>query len=504
MRSLVIAAVLFGAAWNSAGAEDPASVLARILVQKGTINSTELARVESAATPNRAVVLASILADKGVLSAADLAQVKDAGGPKQAAATTPPKQAAPAPPVVDPLTPPLPPPRPPGPPKVGNGPDVVADTKAKVSIYGTILLNAFSNTSLVNILDIPLFAGKQGTGLPGDDKTFGMTARQSRLGLKFQARDVVGAKATGQVEIDFLGGKAAFTNGINMDLVRLRLAYGRLDWSHWAFEAGQDWSVFAPLNPTTYAEYAIPGLSASGNLWIRSPQIRGEYQGPLGESGEFKWQFGVVDPNMGDFNTTVFTSGRNPDIGSRGRFPGGEQRLGFIFGQDRKYDVGVSTHYARGKNNGTVGTLVLQNPVDSWGVALDYSLAFTKWFSFSGEWFEGRALGIFSDASGESILPVGTVGAHGVESRGGWSQAQFNFFRRWQTNLGYGIDAQVNSNLRLGDRNKNQTYYGNLMFKYNPHLTFAWELRRFLTNWKGQPFFDEQGFHGNVAIAYIF
>jgi len=45
----------------------------------------------------------------------------------------------------------------------------------------------------------------------------------------------------------------------------------------------------------------------------------------------------------------------------------------------------------------------------------------------------------------------------------------------------------VNSNLRVGDRNKNQTYYGNIMFKYNPHLTFALEFRRFLTNWKAQP-----------------
>ena len=83
--------------------------------------------------------------------------------------------------------------------------------------------------------------------------------------------------------------------------------------------------------------------------------------------------------------------------------------------------------------------LVLQNPVDSWGVALDYSLSFTKWFNFSGEWFIGRALGIFSAASGESVLPVGTPGAHGVESRGGWAQAQFNFLRRWQTNMGYGM-----------------------------------------------------------------
>jgi hypothetical protein len=142
--------------------------------------------------------------------------------------------------------------------------------------------------------------------------------------------------------------------------------------------------------------------------------------------------------------------------------------------------------------------------VDSWGVALDYTLPFTTWFDFSGEWFVGRALGIFSDASGEAVLPVGTPGEHGVGSLGGWSQAQFNFLKKWQTNLGYGIDAERNRNLRTGDRNKNQTYFGNLMYKYNSHLTFAWELRRFLTDWKGGPFLNAAGFHANLAVAYGF
>jgi hypothetical protein len=332
-----------------------------------------------------------------------------------------------------------------------------------------------------------------------------MTARQSRFGLKFQARDVVGAKLTGQVEVDFLGGKAALTNGINMDLLRLRLAYGRLDWTHWAFEAGQDWSVFAPLNPTSIAEYAIPSMSASGNLWIRYPQVRGEYHHPIGDTKEFKWQFAATDPNMGDFNTLIFTSGRTPEVGERGRAPGGDTRLGLTFGDpNRKYDVGVSAHYGRGRNVGPIGTVFFERPVNSWGTAVDYTLPFTRWFDFSGEWFIGRALGIFSDASGESILPVGTPGEHGVGSLGGWSQAQFNFWKRWQINLVYGIDADRSHHLRAGDRNKNQTYMGNLMYHYNSHLVFAWELRRFLTDWKPLPFQNAAGFYGNLGIAWAF
>jgi hypothetical protein len=290
-----------------------------------------------------------------------------------------------------------------------------------------------------------------------------------------------------------------------MDLVRLRLAFGRLDWKNFSLEAGQDWSVFAPLNPTTYAEYAIPGLSGSGNPWIRTPQFRAEFHNELTETTRLLFQLAATDPDMGDYNTTVFSTSRTPGIGERGRYPGADSRLAVTSKiDDREFAAGVSSHYARGKNAGTIGTLNYQNGVDSWGVAIDYSLPITKLFAFSGEWFIGRALGIFSVASGESVLPVGTPGQHGVESRGGWSQAQFNITPKWQVNLAYGIDAETNSNLRTGDRNKNQSYVGNVIYKYTAHVNFAWEWRRFLTTWKNQPTANENGDHFNFAVAYIF
>jgi len=77
-----------------------------------------------------------------------------------------------------------------------------------LQVYGTVLLNALYNTALTNIEDIPLFVGKRGSDPSGNDKNFAMTARQSRLGFRFRGTEVAGAKLSGQVEIDFLGGKA--------------------------------------------------------------------------------------------------------------------------------------------------------------------------------------------------------------------------------------------------------------------------------------------------------
>lgn len=495
MRSIFFTAIaVVNLVMVAFAAEDPAIALARLLANKGTISGAELAQVEGAGG-SKLDILMALLAEKGLLTADDMkALVHPAAGPTQSVAAPVVATASPRPQTT------APPPR-----TEAQAPPVTSQSRLPVTVYGTLLLNAFSDTSLTNIQDIPLFAGKQGSDALGNDKSFGMTARQSRIGIRYSGPDIRGARLSGQGEIDFLGGKAAFGNGINMDLVRLRLAFGRLDWQHFSLVAGQDWSVFAPLNPTTLAEFAIPGLSASGNPWIRMPQIRAEFHNNLSDSTKVQFQLAAVDPDMGDYNTAAFSSGRTPGAGERGRYPGADSRLAIMTETGgREFAVGFSSHYARGKNSGTVGSGTVQTGVDSWGAAIDYSLPFSKRLAVSGEWFVGRALGIYSVASGEAVLPVGTSGQHGVESRGGWTQLQINFTSKWQANVSYGIDAERNRNLRTGDRNKNQTYVGNVIYKYSPHVNFAWEWRRFLTTWKNQQFADENGDHVNLAVAYIF
>lgn len=224
--------------------DDPAVTLARILAEKGSINKVELSTVESAAENARVGALASILRHKGLLNDAELAQVwtrRESPADSAVQITPVSAQAARAPAASQPPT------------KTAAEIPVTSQTHIPVTLYGTLLFNAFYNTAPNNIEDVPLFLSKQGSDPTGGDKNFGMTARQTRLGLRFQEPNVAGAKLSGQFEFDLFGGKTDFPNGMNMDLFRLRLAYGRLDWGHWAFEAGQDWAVFAPLNPTSYA-----------------------------------------------------------------------------------------------------------------------------------------------------------------------------------------------------------------------------------------------------------
>jgi hypothetical protein len=479
IKSAVLLLLLSFAALAQSPPADPATVLARILAEKGAITSADLSKVETAAEGERVTILAGLLQQKGLLTGADLARLSIAPRP-------------PAPP-------------PPQGPQQKQAPPVVAQSKVPVTLYGNLLLNAFMDTAGMNIQDVPLFTGKQGSDPSGGDKSFGMTARQSRFGLRYQGPNVGGAAIGGQVEVDFFGGSAALANGVNMDLLRLRLAYGRLDWQNFSLEAGQDWSVFAPLNPTSLAEYAIPSLSTSGNLWIRTPQIRAEYRESLGDSNRLVWQIAATDPNMGDYSTTTFQTVRTPGIGERGRMPAADARLAFTTRYDgRDFSFGLSSHYGHGKNFGTIGTQNVQTSVDSWGVALDYSLPVTSFLALTGEAFEGRALGIFSGASGEAVGPPGTPGRHGVETRGGWAQAQINFTHKWQTNLAYGIEVPNASQLPVGNRSRNRTYMGNIMYKISPAFTWSWEYRRLLTDFRNQLAAGERGDQVNMALAYMF
>ena len=340
-------------------AEDAPTVLARLLMEKGAINASEFARIESASTQDRVAVLATMLEAKGVLSNTELAQIT--GAPRGTEARLVPAIYSAPPPTGQPS-------------KAPEAPPVTSQSKFPVTLYGTVLFNAFYDTALTNIQDIPLLAAKQGSDPLGNDKSFGMTARQSRLGLKYQGGEVAGAKISGQVEMDFFGGKAALGNGINMDLLRLRLAFGRLDWTNFALEAGQDWSVFAPLNPTSLASFAIPAMSGSGNPWIRSPQFRAELHNSLTGTNVAQLQFAATDPDVGDYQTAQFLTVRTPGTGERGRMPALDTRLGFTNrATGRDFSFGLSAHYGRGKNSGAIGNLNFQRPVDSWGVAIDYS-----------------------------------------------------------------------------------------------------------------------------------
>src|SRR5262249_45459421 len=245
-----------------------------------------------------------------------------------------------------------------------------------------------------------------------------------------------------------------FANGVNFDIFRVRLAYGRVDWEKNSLEAGQDWAVFSPLNPTSLASYAIPAFSTSGNLWNRMPQIRYEHRS--GDKSKFILTTALLDPDAGDSSGNP--ASRVIGLGERGSLPAFEMRAGFTTpSHGKETSAGVSGHYSRllGVPGNPTGTTV-RSPIDSYGVSGDANIWLSSGFRVTGEAFHGRALGIFSGGIAQSSVVI--LGrARGINSSGGWAELHGEAptgykgsLSKLSANGGYGIEDNRDQDLIVG------------------------------------------------------
>lgn len=473
--------------------QDPTADLVKLLESKGLLTAAEVAQLRGGGVAE----LARLLEAKGVLTSSETASlIRPRVEAPVVARTTTPAQPAPAKPA----------PAKPSATVAAPQASGVVETTAKlpVTLYGAMMMSSFANLSGLNILDVPLFNNKAGVDALGNDKSFGMTFRQSRLGLRIAGRGPGGTKLMAVVEGDFFGGKAALPPGEHMEVPRLRLAFVRLDGKKNSLVIGQDWTVFAPLNPVSYAAYSIPAYAGGGNPWIRLPQLRYERTGVFAGDTEFTWQVAITDPNLGDHPTNAFITARTPGIGERGQMPGFENRLQIrqpLAG--RTLAVGVSGRYGRGLNSALINNQARQQHVDSWGTSVDYSIPLWRNAALVGEAYAGRALGGYSSAIGMSVLPPGGPGGGGVFSRGGWTQLQYQAFPALSFNFAFGIDTMRARDLRVGDRISNGGPMINTIYKFNSSLSTALEWRRLSTKWYRSPSANESGEQISLGILWL-
>jgi hypothetical protein len=288
----------------------------------------------------------------------------------------------------------------------------------KVTPYGIAYFNAFSNGDAVNNGDVPLFAAPSGTG------HLGMTARQSRLGLRVTGARVGSATASAVLEGDFFGGYPAVGIGDNMGVFRLRLANARLDWRQGSLVVGQDWMIFAPVNPLSMSSAGIPLFAAAGNPWSRLPQVRGEWR-----TKALLLQGGVLAPQTGDFNAAFFYQ---PGSGALAGTPFVQGRAAITranFAASKKAaTIGVSGHWGRSR----VTTTTADRTFASNGIAADWVLPLGTKVTVQGEAFAGSNLGGFQAGIFQGFIADGAVagsggvpvldGPRGIDTAGGWVQ----------------------------------------------------------------------------------
>ncbi len=303
--------------------------LVDLLVKKGILTSAEASSLRNASGSAAMEQLLLLLKSKGVVSDTEAADLKTASpdadtmhslvdiepGMATASLTTASGQTKPAeskgPTVIPAIAPvrvlPLNPPTKDGllGIKLGSG--------AIISPYGFIKSTAAydSNNPYGDDFIKPLFlAGGTNSG-PGSNPEFHLKARSTRMGSKFEWPDISkNITVTGQIEADFEGNFSEADNrnvsSIRSNMLSLRLAYGRIDWtvapnSDVFFEAGQDWTIFGSSAMMNLFETTFYG-AYFGNVYERSPQMRLGLVQKLGGSLDWKLspEFAIMMPSEGN------------------------------------------------------------------------------------------------------------------------------------------------------------------------------------------------------------
>lgn len=380
---------------------------------------------------------------------------------------------------------------------------------ARLTPYGTLFFNAFGNSGGTNNADVPVFATPTGGG------NVSASVRQTRLGLRLEGARVGKAKLGAVLEGDFFGGFPSIGIGENFGIFRLRLAYARLDWERTSLTVGQDWMVFAPVNPVSMATAGNPQLGAAGNVWARLPQVRVERK--IGK--HFTWQGAILEPQTGDFAANAVFA-LQPTSGSASRVPFVQSRIAYSdknwFGTKKPGSIGISGHF--GRSRVFTGAANIRNDIDSNGVALDWSFPLTERVSISGEAFFGRDLGgfqagVFQSYNNDFAYRVGPTliagGVRSIRTRGGWTQIAFTP-PVLRDKLGIygsiGIDDPKDRDLvsisRRDWKNRNMVFAGDVVYRFTPQFSVGVEFRRLQTNYNysGRQITN----HVNLGASYSF
>jgi hypothetical protein len=362
-------------------------------------------------------------------------------------------------------------------------------SKYRVRFSGIVLFNLFGNSGYPDNQDVPTWVLRPDPmDSPG---SVGGTLRQSILGFEVFGPNVFGAHSSGNVNFDFGGGFPATYNGVNSGLVRLRTASVRLDWKNTSVIAGQDQLFISPQSPTSFASLIVPALSYSGNLWSWTPQLRVEHRLEFSNHSSVSLQGGVLDPLTGETPDNFrYVWYRAPDAGEESRVPAFAARVAYshpLFG--RTFTAGVGGYYSReywGYNRN----------VNGYAATADWNLPLDKWFSLSGLFYRGQAIGGLGAALGRSVVyngpltdPVTSVLPLNVV--GGWAQLKYQCTPKLEFNVAFGQDNPFAADIRyFGEQSqsyanpfvtRNRGGFGNVIYRPRSDLLFSLEYRRLRT-----------------------
>ena len=364
---------------------------------------------------------------------------------------------------------------------------VESASKFRVKLSGLVLATALTSAGRAAQTDVPEIALPQISGFPGGYSTGSL--RQSILGVSGYGPDWLGARTSGDLQMDFFGGLENTYYGAASGIARLRIARLRLDWKNTSIVGGLDTPLFSPLSPTSYLTVAEPALSAAGNMWTWTPQLRVEHRFEF-EPAQVAIEAGLLDPIS--VSTVVNNYLRLPTPGENSRQPAYALRLSAgNKSEDQPLEIGVGGFYSPQE-------FLYGYKVHSWTSTLDWKIGLIRKLEFAGEFFDGKGMEGFGGVSLGVVPPANYFNytyftlpeLDLLTGIGGWGQLKYRVNTRHEVNVAGGYGGLNGTGLRaLSVANpdyatipaRNQTFLANYILRPRSDLLFSVEYRHLRT-----------------------
>lgn len=389
---------------------------------------------------------------------------------------------------------------------------VESASKYSVKLHGLVLVNASVNNGATDqpaaVIAIPASTTAANGSLTA-------TGRQTLLGLAASGPTLWGARTYANLDMDFAGAVYSGGSASGSNLFRLRTAAIEFAWPKTTVRAGISPLILTPNYATSYFSVAEPAMSWSGALWGWLPQISIEHQLDISDAQQLTLQAAIAD--IPDAGTAASSGAGAVSAAERSRFPASEVRAAWeekerfpanfgIGGYWSPHSYAASSSASGGSGGGSF---------DAWAATADWRVSFPAKLQFSGELYDGVALGgLSAGAFKDDILANGVSASAkliGLKDAGGWTQLKFKPAERWEFNFAFGLDEANTAQLRragLAIANpfvglaRNQTGFGNIVFRPRSNIILSGEYRK-IRSWQITGPGDDASLFG-LAAGYEF
>jgi hypothetical protein len=344
----------------------------------------------------------------------------------------------------------------------------------KIKPYGFIEIYGYGNDAKLMSNDLMVYV------LDQEGSVFGMSARNTRLGLDISVPYIKSVDLSAKLEIDFVGslpdtGNAETSTGIRMRHAFFKVAKTFETDTTLALLAGQTWAT--AIIPTFPNIINPAGGWGAGNLWNRLPLVELELAQKAGHF-DFGLKAAAVKPITGTSANRRNFIEVNIDAGEASHWPSLQGQLYLKF-KIPSIDVFWAAGGAYGREDYTSGVkvnngddLLYGNEVEVWMFNTALKVVH-KYAELQGKYFIGKNLDMFGFFGGSIIKKDGIV-MRSMSGTGFWADVTMKPVKNLRLSVGLGSEYTSHTQSVY---DQNDTFWLSLFYTFFGHFTpgFQWQ-----------------------------